>query len=72
MNRSPMTACRRSIRLLIDELGRDFTVKMAGIMAESRTETKAMLAEGIDGKKVEMLDAPEEHARGADRSALAD
>jgi TRAP-type C4-dicarboxylate transport system substrate-binding protein len=49
---------------IIDELGRDFTVNMAEIMYNSRTETKAKLAEGIDGKAVEMLD-PEEGMREA-------
>jgi len=44
---------------LLDELGRDFTLKMAEIMANSRTETKARLAEGIDGKQVTMLDPTE-------------
>ena len=57
---------------IIDELGRDFTVEMAEIMARSRTETKAKLAEGIDGKKVEMIDAPAEMTDALVEVALAD
>ena len=57
---------------VIDQLGRDFTVKMAEIMANSRTETKAMLAAGIDGKKVEMLDAPAEMREALVAEALKD
>ncbi|SFE60234.1 TRAP-type C4-dicarboxylate transport system, substrate-binding protein [Sulfitobacter brevis] len=45
---------------MMNELGHDFTVRMAEIMHTSRTETKAKLAAGIDGKKVEMIDAPDD------------
>ncbi len=57
---------------IIDELGRDFTVEMARIMANSRTETKAKLAEGIEGKKVTMIDAPEDMRAALIEVALAD
>ncbi|MEY8837539.1 TRAP transporter substrate-binding protein DctP [Cribrihabitans sp. XS_ASV171] len=57
---------------IVDELGRDFTVEMARIMANSRTETKAKLAEGIDGKKVTMIDAPEDMRAALIDVALAD
>lgn len=49
---------------LMDELGRDFTAKMAEIMYTLRIETKAKLAEGIDGKTVEMVE-PQEGMRAA-------
>jgi TRAP-type transport system periplasmic protein len=45
---------------ILDELGRDFTANMAEIMYRSRTETKAKLAEGVEGYTVTMLDAPAE------------
>lgn len=45
-------------QMILDELGRDFTIEMAQIMARSRIDTKAKLAAGIDGKKVTMIDAP--------------
>ncbi len=57
---------------IIDELGRDFTVEMAKIMARSRTETKAKLAEGIEGKKVTMLDAPAEMREALVKVSLED
>jgi len=41
---------------IMDELGRDFTANMAEIMYNSRTETKAKLAAGVDGESVTMLD----------------
>jgi TRAP-type C4-dicarboxylate transport system substrate-binding protein len=59
-------------RALMDELGRDFTVEMAGIMARSRIETKARLAERIDGKAVEMLDASTDMREALIEVALAD
>jgi hypothetical protein len=45
---------------------------MAGIMARSRVETKAKLAGGIDGKSVQMLDAPAEMRDALIEVALAD
>lgn len=57
---------------IVDELGRDFTLKMAEIMARSRVDTKAKLAEGIDGKKIEMIDAPAEMHDALRKVALAD
>lgn len=45
---------------LIDTLGKEFTEHVAEKMYRSRTDTKKELAQGIDGNKVEMIDAPEE------------
>ncbi|GAB5469063.1 MAG: hypothetical protein Kilf2KO_20930 [Rhodospirillales bacterium] len=49
---------------MMDKLGRDFTVHVAQLMHASRTETKAELAAGIDGHKIEMI-APAEGMRAA-------
>jgi TRAP-type C4-dicarboxylate transport system substrate-binding protein len=57
---------------LMDELGRDFTIKMAEIMAQSRVETKAKLAAGIEGKAVTMIDAPADMRDALVEVALAD
>lgn len=57
---------------LMDELGRDFTAKMAEIMARSRIDTKAKLAAGIDGKSVAMIDAPAGMREALVEVALAD
>lgn len=57
---------------LMDELGRDFTAKMAEIMARSRIDTKAKLAAGIDGKSVTMIDAPAGMREALVEVALAD
>ncbi len=72
MNRQTYESLSPEHQAVIDELGRDFTVEMARIMANSRVETKAMLAEGIDGKKVEMIDAPEEMRQALIEEALKD
>ncbi len=47
---------------LMDELGQDFTVEMARIMSNSRTETRALLEAGIDGHQIEMV-TPEPELR---------
>ena len=57
---------------LMDELGRDFTVKMAEIMARSRTETKAKLAEGVDGKPITMVEPSAGMREALVEVALAD
>ena len=57
---------------IMDELGRDFTLEMAEIMARSRIDTKAKLAEGIDGKKVTMIDPPAEMREALVKVALDD
>lgn len=60
MNEGTYESLSEEHQQIVDELGRDFTLHMAEIMHNSRTETKAKLAEGIDGKKVQMIDAPAE------------
>jgi TRAP-type C4-dicarboxylate transport system substrate-binding protein len=72
MNLGTYQSLTEDQRALMDELGRDFTVEMAGIMARSRIETKAKLAAGIDGKAVEMLGAPTEMREALIEVALAD
>lgn len=72
MNRQTYDSLTPEQQALMDELGRDFTVSMAGIMAKSRTETKAKLAAGIDGKSVEMLDAADGMREALVEVALAD
>lgn len=57
---------------IMDELGRDFTVEMAEIMARSRIDTKAKLAEGVDGKKITMIDPPAEMRDALVKVALED
>lgn len=42
----------------VDGVGRDFITHMAKTMVNSRNETKAALQKGIDGKKVELIQAP--------------
>lgn len=64
MNQQTYQSLTPEQQQIVDELGRDFTANMAEIMYTSRTETKAKLAEGIDGEAVEMLD-PEEGMREA-------
>jgi TRAP-type C4-dicarboxylate transport system substrate-binding protein len=59
-------------QVIMSDLGRDFTLEMAEIMARSRVDTKAKLAEGIDGKKVTMIDAPAEMRDALVKVALAD
>lgn len=72
MNRQTYDSLSEDHRAIIDELGRDFTVNMARIMTNSRTETKAMLAAGIDGKKIEMIEAPESMRAALIEEALKD
>lgn len=72
MNKQTYESLTPDQQAVIDELGYDFTVEMAEIMAKSRIETKAKLAEGIDGKKVEMIDAPEEMRKALIEVALKD
>lgn len=64
MNQQTYQSLTPEQQQIVDELGRDFTANMAEIMYNSRTETKAKLAEGIDGEAVTMLD-PEEGMREA-------
>jgi TRAP-type C4-dicarboxylate transport system substrate-binding protein len=72
MNRQTYESLTPEQQQIMDELGRDFTTEMAEIMARSRVETKAKLAEGIDGKKVEMIDAPADMREALIEVALAD
>lgn len=72
MNRQTYDSLSDEHQEVIDELGRDFTLNMAQIMAKSRVETKAKLAAGIDGKKVEMIDAPKEMREALIEEALKD
>ncbi|MEQ8291413.1 MAG: TRAP transporter substrate-binding protein DctP [Roseovarius sp.] len=72
MNKQTFESLSPEHQEIVEELGRDFTLEMAKIMANSRVETKAMLAEGIDGKKVEMIDAPEEMRQALIEEALKD
>lgn len=57
---------------VMDELGRDFTVKMAEIMARSRVDKKKKLAAGIDGKSVTMINAPAEMREALVKVSLED
>lgn len=72
MNRQTYDSLNPEHQALMDELGRDFTIKMSGIMAKSRVDTKAKLAAGIDGKSVEMLDAAAGMREALVEVALAD
>lgn len=42
----------------VDSMGKDFIMHMAKVMVTSREETKAELQKGIDGKKLELIQAP--------------
>lgn len=64
MNRDVYNSLAEDQKALVDQLGRDFTEHMAMLMHASRTETKARLAEGINGHSVEMID-PDPDARAA-------
>jgi len=59
-------------QVIVDQLGRDFTLEMAEIMARSRSETKARLAAGVDGNVVEMIDPPAEMRDALVQVALED
>lgn len=72
MNLQTYQSLKPEQQALMDELGRDFTVKMAEIMARSRVETKAKLAAGIEGKAVNMIDAPADMRDALVEVALAD
>jgi len=72
MNLQTYNSLNASHKKIVDQLGKDFTTEMARIMSNSRTETKAKLAAGIDGKKVEMLDAPEAMTAALVSEALKD
>jgi TRAP-type C4-dicarboxylate transport system substrate-binding protein len=72
MNKQTFESLSPEHQEIVEELGRDFTLNMAEIMANSRINTKAKLAEGIDGKKVEMIDAPEEMRQALIEEALKD
>jgi TRAP-type C4-dicarboxylate transport system substrate-binding protein len=72
MNRQTYESLTPEQQTLLDELGRDFTVHMAGVMSNSRTETKAKLAAGVDGNSVEMLDAAPGMQEALVEVALAD
>lgn len=72
MNRDSYNSLDSEHQELMDELGRDFTEEMARIMHESRTETKARLAEGIDGYKIEMVEPAEEFRAQMIAAAEAD
>lgn len=72
MNLRTYQSLTENQQVIVDELGRDFTVEMAEIMARSRIETKAKLAAGIDGKAVKMLEAPAEMRDALIKVALAD
>jgi len=64
MNQQTYDSLSPEHKTLVDELGLDFTAKMAEIMYTQRSETKARLAAGIDGKKVQMVQ-PSEDMRAA-------
>lgn len=62
MNLDTYNSLSSKHQALVDELGKDFTVEMARIMSDSRIETRALLAAGIDGHQVEMV-TPEPELR---------
>lgn len=57
---------------LMDELGHDFTEKMAEIMRTLRIETRDKLATGVDGYKVEVIEPSEEMRAGLMEAAERD